>query len=104
MVLSPQKTLLEDINSARKEGFTIEFYFKNNKIYCRNSSLNYTGEQCYLVEYCRHEGMSDPSDSSILFLIECKDGSKGYLSSAYGIYADTDTIDFVLSLKLKDSK
>lgn len=55
------------------------------------------------VESCRHEGLSDPSDASILFLIECKDGTKGCLSSAYGISADTDLIEFVLSLeKRKD--
>ena len=45
--------------------------------------------------------MNDPGDSSILFLIECKDGIKGCLTSAYGKDADTDLMDFVLSLPKK---
>ena len=45
--------------------------------------------------------MGDPSDQAILFLIECIDGIKGCLSSAYGIYADTELTDFCLSIKKK---
>jgi len=103
MVPSPQETLLEDICSAQKEGFAVDFYFSNTINHYRNSSLNYTGLHRYLVEYCLHEGMSDPIDSSILCLIECKNESKSYLSSAYGKYADTETTDFVLSIKPQDS-
>jgi hypothetical protein len=43
--------------------------------------------------------MNDPGDSSILFLIACTDGIKGCLSSAYGVDADTDLIEFVRALK-----
>lgn len=99
MILSQSNTMTQDIEAARKEGFLIEFYFRNGRIHCRNSSKKYDHNECLLVEYCRHEGMNDPGDGSILFLIECVDGSKGYLTSGYGIYADTDTVDFILSLK-----
>ncbi len=99
MILSQSNTLTQDILAARKEGYISEFYFRNGTINCRTTAQSYNHDDCLLVEYCRHEGMTDPSDSSILFLIQCKDGNKGYLSSAYGIYADTDLIDFVLLLK-----
>ena len=99
MILSQSNTLTQDIEAARKEGFTTEFYYRDEKIHGRNSSKKYGKDECVLVEYCRHEGMNDPGDESILFLIECASGTKGYLTSSYGIYADTDTIDFILSLK-----
>jgi len=99
MILSQSNTMTQDIEAARKEGFLTEFYFRDGRIHCQNSLNNYRHDECVLVEYCRHEGMTDPGDGSILFLIECTDGSKGYLTSGYGIYADTDTVDFVLSLE-----
>lgn len=99
MMLSKNNTLIDDIKTARKAGFTIEFAYRDNRIFCRNTNKSYGHEDCLLLEHCRHEGMNDPGDASILFLIQCKDGSKGYLSSAYGVYADTDLIDFVLSLR-----
>ncbi|MGB5647092.1 hypothetical protein [Muriicola sp.] len=99
MILSQSNTLTQDIEAAKKEGFATAFYFRDEKIHCRNSSKKYGKDECILVEYCRHAGMNDPGDESILFLIECTDGVKGYLTSGYGIYADTDTVDFILSLK-----
>ncbi|MGB5437129.1 MAG: hypothetical protein WBM98_14635 [Maribacter sp.] len=105
MILSQSNTLTQDIDAARKEGYNSDFYFRNGKINCRGTNDTYGHESCFLVEYCRHEGMTDPGDASILFLIQCGDGRKGYLSSAYGIYANTDLIDFIHSLKkLNDSK
>jgi hypothetical protein len=39
--------------------------------------------------------MSDPEDSSILYLIEASDGKKGTLIDAYGTYADAKLSDFI---------
>ncbi|WP_047416921.1 hypothetical protein [Cellulophaga sp. Hel_I_12] len=99
MILSQKNTLTQDITEAKKQGFILEFYYRDFKIYARNTDKVYDKNDCLLIEYCRHEGMSDPGDASILFLIACNDGSKGHLISGYGIYADSEVIDFVLSLK-----
>ena len=99
MILSQSNTLLEDIEAARKEGYTSDFMYRDDRLLCRSNNVWYEKEVCILVEYCRHEGMNDPGDSSILFLIACTDGVKGCLSSAYGTDADTDLIEFVLALK-----
>ncbi len=101
MILSNGRTLLEAIAEAKASGFFEEFMFRKDKLIGRVNNGPFTNDECFLVEYCIHEGMSDPSDQSILFLIECVDGTKGCLSSSYGIYADTDLIDFCLSLRKK---
>lgn len=98
MILSNANTLLEDIEAARKAGYTSDFMFRDGHLLCRSNNIWYQKEDLILVEYCRHEGMNDPGDSSILFLIKTKDDIKGCLSSAYGKDADIDLIDFVLSL------
>ena len=102
MLLSIHRTLIEDITAAKAAGFRVAFLFRDGRIVCRESNEAYSAEDCQLVEYCRHEGMNDPGDASILFLIRCNDGLKGYLSSAYGPYSDTELIDFVMSLKKTD--
>ena len=91
-------TLLEDIEEAKLNGYSEEFIFIDNKIKGRNNNITYNKSECELVEYCIHEGMSDPSDQSILFLIKCTDGTKGCISSAYGIYANASLIEFTMSI------
>lgn len=98
-LLSSEKTLLEDIEAAKVAGYTEDFMFINNQLKGRNNQKFYEKSDCTLIEYCRHEGISDPSDLSILFLINCNDGTKGCLSSAYGVGADTDLIEFVMALE-----
>ena len=90
MILSKTNTLSQDITVARNAGFTSDFLYRENRLLCRTNNKWYDKNECYLVD--------DPSDSSILFLIECSDGTKGCLSCAYGTYADSDLIEFVLSL------
>lgn len=99
MILSNSRTLLEDISEAKNNGFTEEFFYQDDRITGRSNKLSYKASECFLVEYCIHEGLSDPSDQSILFLIETNDGVKGCLSGSYGTYADTDLIEFTTSLK-----
>jgi hypothetical protein len=101
MIVSNSKTLLEAIEQAKASGYTEEFMYRDDRLIDRQNAKSYTKEECLLVEYCVHEGMSDPSDQSILFLIECADGTSGCLSSSYGIYADTDLVEFCLSLSKK---
>jgi hypothetical protein len=102
MLLSKHRTLIEAINAAKAAGYRSAFLYIEDQIVCRESNQAYSAEDCQLVAYCRHEGMSDPGDASILFLLQCNDGLKGYLSSAYGLYSDTKLIDFVMSLKKAD--
>ncbi|WP_310555873.1 phosphoribosylpyrophosphate synthetase [Flavobacterium sp.] len=102
MILSTDNSLVQDIEFAKKSGFTADFMYINKKIIDRKTKKEYTDRDCFLVEFCRHEGMNDPSDSSILFLIECIDNIKGCLSSAYGKDADPNLIEFVINLNKKE--
>ncbi|WP_179007516.1 hypothetical protein [Winogradskyella forsetii] len=101
MILSNSRTLLEDISEAKNFGYSEEFMFRKDKLIGRLNDVSYKKEECQLVEYCVHENASDPSEQSILFLIECVDGTKGCLSSAYGIYAEAELLEFCLSLRKK---
>jgi hypothetical protein len=50
----------------------------------------YQPEDLKIIRTYRFEGESDPSDSSIIYVIEAKDGLVGYSIDAYGVYSDHD--------------
>ncbi len=50
----------------------------------------YNPEDLKIIRTYRFEGESDPSDSSIIYLIEANDGLIGYSMDAYGVYSDHD--------------
>ena len=51
---------------------------------------NYQPEDLTIVKTYRFEGDSDPADSSVLYIIEAKDGLIGYSLDSYGMYSDHD--------------
>mgnify|MGYP003651233956 FL=1 len=53
-----------------------------------------------VIKYYRFEGMSDPDDNTILYVIETTTGEKGLLVDAYGMYAGNVPRDLVKKLKI----
>ncbi len=54
----------------------------------------YKPEDLTIVKTYRFEGMSDPGDSSVLYLLEDQDKEIGYIIDAYGTYSDNDGPSF----------
>lgn len=50
----------------------------------------YQPEELTIIKTYRFEGDSNPSDSSILYVIEANDGLIGYSLDAYGMYSSHD--------------
>jgi hypothetical protein len=48
----------------------------------------YQPDDLKIIKTFRFEGDSDPSDSTILYLIEANDGLTGYSIDAYGVYSN----------------
>ncbi|HXB42640.1 MAG TPA: hypothetical protein VNV85_01210 [Puia sp.] len=59
-----------------------------------------------IIRVYRFEGESDPSDASVLYIIEANDGLVGYSIDAYGIYSNHDTEEgydnFLRNVPLED--
>ena len=65
----------------------------------------YQPEDLTIIKTYRFEGDSDPSDASILYVIEAQDGLIGYSVDAYGVYSnhDDDGYDnFIRKMKVED--
>ena len=51
-------------------------------------------------EYHRFEGMSNPSDSSVVFAIISKDGKRGVMISSYGAYSDIGLMNALEKIRI----
>ena len=92
-----ERSLVNVENKLNKDGFTQDFNVVDGRLQTigHDSNKSYTPEEVTIVDFYRFEGESNPDDTSILYAIEANDGAKGTIASAYGVYADTDTDDFL---------
>lgn len=54
----------------------------------------YQPQDLKIIKTYRFEGESDPSDSSILYVIESNDGTIGYSVDIYGAASNHDDVDY----------
>ncbi len=75
------------VNDLIKRGYTTDFLLQAEKecLICNNSSLELSPEEFVIDEIYRFEGMTDPSDESIVFAISSdKHNVKGIVINSYG--------------------
>jgi hypothetical protein len=82
------------IKIYQKKGFEANFHMENEMLINSASKKAYRPEDVYIVAEHRYEGMSDPSDMSILYVIETNENEKGTFLAAYGPTADTESAEF----------
>ena len=87
------------IQDLQKEGYTEDFNLVEEGIESKNLKKKWKAGELDVVKYYRFEGMTDPGDNTILYLIETKDGLEGLLVDAYG--ADQGEISPEMIQKLK---
>jgi hypothetical protein len=85
---------IDDITRLEKLGYTSSFMYKNEFLIETETKNCFTPKQIFIVEERRYEGMSNPSDSSLLYAIKTIDGLKGIFLVTYGAQADIDIAEF----------
>ena len=93
-------TLSEAINDLKKRGYKEDFNLQPTCLECASLNLKYHPEDFVVDEFHRFEGMSNPDDNSIIFAISSKDGTKGTLVDAYGMYAENLTEQMIRRLSV----
>lgn len=63
--------------------------------------LKFIEEDFEVDEFYRFEGMSSTDDNSILYAISSKNGIKGLLVDAYGVYSENLNEKMIQKLKMK---
>jgi hypothetical protein len=84
-------TLSQILEKLRIKGKDNEIKMSDHgKMQSVNLNKIYKPEDLTIVKTYRFEGMSDPADSSVLYLTVDKDGDIGYMLDAYGTYSDNE--------------
>lgn len=93
-------TLSEALNDLAKRGYTHDFNVECDYIECKDLELMLKPEDFEITEFYRFEGESNPGDEEVVFAIESKDGTKGVLVNAFGIYGDTVSDEMLKKLRI----
>jgi hypothetical protein len=93
------KSLSSCSNKMKEDGFKEDFLVTKQGLSSYSDSTIYKPEQVKIINFYRFEGVSDPGDNSILYVIETDDGRKGTLVDAYGAYSDSDVSKFIVEVE-----
>ena len=98
-------TVTSVLEKLRLKKMDNEFRFENGKFHASRGK-SYNADELTIIKTFRFEGESDPSDSSIIYIIEANDGLIGYSMDAYGVYSDHDEEEgydnFIRKIQVQD--
>ena len=90
---SEMTTLSQVLETLRLKRQDNEFLLTENGFSVGNGKF-YTPRELKVIRTFRFEGDSDPSDSSVLYLIEANDGLVGYSIDSYGAFSNHDDVNY----------
>lgn len=85
---------IDFIKIYQEKGYTANFHFNDDKLINSKTKTEYAPKDIYIVAEHRYEGMSDPSDMSILYIIKTNKEEKGTLLLGYGPSANLELAEF----------
>lgn len=88
------------INELKDEGYTVDYNLHDDGLESKHHGKIYTANEMKVVKYYRFEGMTNPGDNSILYVIETTDGRKGLLVDSYGAQSSSIPSDLLEKLKI----
>jgi len=95
-----ERSLINVEAKLNRDGFKKNFRVCDDRLQAMdNPDKSYGVEEVKIVDFYRFEGESNPDDMSILYAIECTDGTRGTISNSYGPLADSDIDAFLLQVQ-----
>ena len=92
------------IKQYEKLGFTDSYRLVNEHLKSLNTEKIYRPAEVTIENEHRYEGMSNPSDMSILYVLKTSDGNKGTLLASYGPNADLELHEFMMAIPAAQKK
>jgi len=97
-------SMTEALKGLRSRGFTANFEFLHHAFCEVESGKTFNPKELSIHEHHRFEGSSDPDDESVVYAIETKDGMKGTIVDAYGIYANSELETFLEKVEMHEER
>jgi predicted glutamine amidotransferase len=89
------KSLATCLNKVVHDGYTENFKVTESGLQSVGHDKVYSPDQVEVINFFRFEGSSNPDDEAVLYVIKTKDGTKGTLTDAYGVYMDPVVSSFM---------
>ncbi|MGB3343963.1 MAG: phosphoribosylpyrophosphate synthetase [Aequorivita sp.] len=88
------------IQDLQKKGFTEDFNLVAEGIESKSLKKEWKAGELEVIKFYRFEGMTDPGDNTILYLIETLDGRRGLLVDVYGAEVGDISSEMIKKLSL----
>ncbi|WP_203296643.1 phosphoribosylpyrophosphate synthetase [Luteirhabdus pelagi] len=88
------------IKDLQENGYEEDFNLVEEGIESKNLKKEWKAGQLDVKKYYRFEGMTNPGDNSILYVIETDDGTQGLLVDNYGAGEQNISPDMIQKLKI----
>jgi hypothetical protein len=85
--ITEMATLSQVLGQLKDKGWDQEFCYSPKGFYLKERHF-YEASDLLIIKTYRFEGVSNPSDSSVLYIIRTREGRVGYIIDAYGIYSN----------------
>ncbi|QLG46499.1 hypothetical protein [Costertonia aggregata] len=92
------------IKQYEKVGYSDSYQFVDGNLRSLKTEKVYSPTDITIVKEHRYEGMSNPDDMSILYVIQTSDDGKGTLLVGYGPSANTDLFEFISKIPEENIK
>ena len=91
------------IEYLQTKGFTEDFNLIAEGIESKSLKKQWNAGDLEVVRFYRFEGMTNPGDNTILYLIETNDNRKGLLVDVYGADVGELSPEMVKKLSIRDN-
>ncbi|SRR6266545_1025860 len=96
-------TMAEAMNDLKRRGFTADFEPIGKMLHAAGSERTFQPDELTIVEHHRFEGASDPEEMAVVYALEARDGTRGVLIDAYGVYANPDLSVFLQDVRMQEN-
>jgi len=86
--VSPSGDVTRALHELVGRGYTEDFEVAGDGLRSVQSGRTLRPDDLVIRAFRRFEGVSDPDDMSIVYAIESRDGTRGTLVDAFGVYSD----------------
>ena len=80
--------LADAVESMKEKGFTHTYEIEDNAINCSEIERKFSADELRIIDSYSQEAGTDPGSESTVYGIESKDGIKGILIIAFGMYSN----------------
>ncbi|MFN6944343.1 MAG: hypothetical protein ACK4ND_05310 [Cytophagaceae bacterium] len=83
------------LDALKERGYDKEFHITEKGLFCYDTEEVFKPKDVQIIERLRFEGISDPDDMAIVYIIETNNGLKGTVVNGFGLYSDDRLMTFM---------